>query len=66
MELGLHGAGVLVTGGSRGIGRALALAFAQEGARIAICTRAADRLNAVAAEIRSTGAECLSIVADFV
>lgn len=39
MDLGLRGKGVVITGGSRGIGRAIALAFALEGANIAICAR---------------------------
>ncbi len=39
MNLGLEGRAVLVTGGTRGIGRAIALALASEGARVAICAR---------------------------
>ena len=45
MDLGLQGKNVVVTGGSKGIGRATALAFADEGANVAICARGADALE---------------------
>jgi 3-oxoacyl-[acyl-carrier protein] reductase len=55
MKLGLEGKGVIVTGGSRGIGRAIALAFAHEGSHVAICARKTEALEATAAEIRERG-----------
>jgi len=64
MDLKLRGAAVLVTGGSQGIGRAIAEGFAAEGARVAICARDRGRLEAAAAQIRAQGAECLAIAAD--
>ena len=53
-----------VTGGGRGIGRAIALALAAEGARIAITARTSSQLESVAMEIDAMGATCLPIVAD--
>jgi NAD(P)-dependent dehydrogenase (short-subunit alcohol dehydrogenase family) len=45
----------LVTGASKGLGKAMALALADAGARIALVSRDVDKLNAVASEIRSNG-----------
>lgn len=56
MDLGLAGRVVLVTGGTRGIGRAIALMCAQEGARVAICARGAGALPGVVAELLAAGA----------
>ncbi len=54
MDLGLAGRAVLVTGGTRGIGRAIALACAGEGARVAVCARTVD--DEVVQELRAAGA----------
>ncbi|WP_313103672.1 SDR family oxidoreductase [Brevundimonas sp.] len=56
MHIDLSAKRVIVTGASRGIGRAVATAFAQEGVRLAICSRSADTLEAVAADLRALGA----------
>ena len=64
MNLGLKDKTALVTGGSYGIGRAIALALAVEGCRVAICARGKERLEQTANEIQKLGAECLPIVAD--
>jgi len=54
----------LVTGAGRGIGRAIAVALAREGAKVAITARSINELAETGAEIRAAGAEALSIVAD--
>ncbi|MDA0351354.1 MAG: SDR family oxidoreductase [Chloroflexi bacterium] len=65
MDLGLTGKVAIVTGGSDGIGKAAARALAREGARVAICARRPDVLEAAAAELRAeTGGEVIGIVCD--
>lgn len=64
MELGLRGKVVAVTGGSEGIGRATVLRLVQEGAKVALCARRPEILNAFADEIRKAGGEVLPVVAD--
>jgi len=65
MDLGLKGKSALVTGASRGIGRAIAQALAAEGARVALCARSAGALDDAAAAIRQqTGATTVTIAAN--
>lgn len=54
----------LVTGSGRGIGRAIAIRFAREGARVVVNDRDEDALRATAEEIRSAGGTALAILAD--
>src|SRR2546427_10824715 len=61
----LGGRPALVTGASRNIGRAIALAFAAEGADLVLNTRAnAEELEAVAAECRKAGVRVVTVLAD--
>ena len=54
----------LISGGGTGIGRATALAFASSGARVAICGRRMELLEAVREELERDGAECLASPCD--
>ncbi len=60
----LEGKVAMITGASQGLGRALALAYAKEGARIVINSRQEESIRPVAEEAESTGAEVLALVAD--
>jgi 3-oxoacyl-[acyl-carrier protein] reductase len=53
VELGLTGRQAIVTGGSKGLGKAIAAELLAEGASVAICSRHADELAAAAAELRA-------------
>lgn len=65
MDLGIGGKVALVTAASQGIGKATALALAQEGARVAICARRLDATTAAANEIAAqTGSEVAAFVCD--
>ncbi len=64
MSAALAGQAALVTGGSRGIGRAVALAFARAGARVAICHNGDDRTAATLAEIQALNPDSFAIEAD--
>src|SRR3954470_20399176 len=64
MDLKLRDAVVLVTGASRGLGREFAIAFAEEGARVAICARDLAKLEETASAVRARGVECLALQAD--
>lgn len=54
----------LVTGGGQGLGRAIALRLARDGARVAIAQRSSEPLERTAAEIRAFGGEVLAVPTD--
>ncbi len=65
MDFELHGKVAIVTGGSVGIGKAIALELAREGADVAICARRPDVLEAAAKEIESeTGQRVIAVPGD--
>lgn len=64
MDLGIAGKVALVTASSKGLGRAAAEALAAEGAKVVICARGIDALEATEKAIRNAGGEVLAVPAD--
>ena len=64
MDTGLKGKRVLVAGGSRGIGRSIALAFAGEGAAVSICARSEGALRETEAELKACGGQVHAATCD--
>ena len=64
MDLGLTGKVIAITGGSRGIGLEIARTLAAEGARLVLCARGKEKLDAAASELVDAGAEVEAIVLD--
>ncbi len=58
MDLGLEGKNVVITDGSKGIGKSTALAMSKEGANVAICARGQDALESAALELSGLGTKC--------
>src|SRR5260221_5175996 len=64
MDLGLAGRRAIVTGGSKGLGQAIAAELLAEGARVAICSRHAAELDATARELRASGGTVVALPCD--
>jgi len=64
MDLRLKGRCALVTGGSRGIGRAISLALAEEGCHVAICSRSPETRAQTVADLLERGVKALGVAAD--
>ena len=60
----LDGQAAVVTGAGRGLGAAIAVAFAEVGADVLICSRTRSELDTVAAQIEGTGRRAHVVVAD--
>jgi 3-oxoacyl-[acyl-carrier protein] reductase/bacilysin biosynthesis oxidoreductase BacG len=64
MDLDLRGKAAVVTGASRGIGKAIARSLLNEGCSVAICGRNAERLNAAVADLSKAGARIVGVPTD--
>jgi NAD(P)-dependent dehydrogenase (short-subunit alcohol dehydrogenase family) len=64
MKIDLSGKRAIVAGGSRGIGRSIALALAEAGADVSVCARGADALQAARDEIAARGAKAHAAICD--
>jgi NAD(P)-dependent dehydrogenase (short-subunit alcohol dehydrogenase family) len=64
MDLGLRGRTAIVTGGSKGIGREIALTLASEGAQLVVVARGAPAVDQTVADIRKAGGTGIGIAAD--
>ena len=64
MDLGLSNHVAMISGASRGIGRAIALGLAAEGCRLSLCARGQEQLEATAQEARAAGVEVLATALD--
>jgi 3-oxoacyl-[acyl-carrier protein] reductase len=64
MDLGLKGKCALVTGASKGLGRAIAEELAKEGALVSLCARGKEDLEKTAADVRAHGVKAVAIPAD--
>ncbi len=64
MDLGIKNKYALVTGGTHGIGRAIALTLANEGCNVAVCSRTPSRIQETQKQLKAKGVDCLAIQAD--
>ena len=64
MDLGLKGRVAIVTGGSKGIGKAIAKSLANEGVNVVICSRGVESLATVQKEIKQSGGNAVAVAAD--
>ena len=64
VKFDLSGKTAIVTGGGRGIGRAIALGLAQSGAKVVVAARSQNQLNQVVAEIKAKGGDAIAVPTD--